>query len=794
MERLKKLLKKFIKQTTVEEFSPHKTKIMNMNRILGNDKTIKLILTIADLLFFYCVNYVANFINNIPEIMQAMKTGASTSKYRSFWNGFYYFGSGWFAVFLFLVIFLTIFDVVIWYKFKVSYSEEYFNVGQKGTARWTTIEEIKQQYKAIPDRGNETYKGEPGTIVAHFDGKLYIDTNVCNNLIIGITRSGKNEMYVYKTIDVYSRAEVKHSMVVNDPKLENYKSSKGTLIKRGYKVWLLNLIEPLYSMGWNALSDIIKKYKSNQQSVAYGMARSFTYSIFHREVDGKSEPIWANTATDLFTALIIAVVTDELKLDEDLNEIRIQAYTAKVNEYRNMSTLEQSECEEKIKEDLDRGIDPIEDPKLKGIPESYSYKNVKKHEEQISIFNIIILFSELTDKIDPMNPDNPTFTGLDDYFRKRDAMDLAKLKFATIKKAGDRTKGSIYTNMMSYLGVYIDENIAKMTAESTINLEDIGFGEQPVAVFLGIPDFDKSNHFIASAFIRQVYYVLAEKASKVKSQACKIPVRFICDECGNQPAIEDLGNFITVSNGRNIGFDLYFQSYSQAYSVYKDDAQTIIDNCANEIYIKSGDPETLEKFSKMLGTETYIDIQRNGEKISLGKTFMETPTEKPLMRPDALKNLLEGECVIYRKLKRKDKNGNDVTPNPIFNSVATGTQFLYRYQYLTDTFPNPKEVDIYEINNESREHIDLKRLQINVKEITNGIDQQIRIKTEHTLFNECPNFELVDEILRNNIGENYFKILEIQENYTWSRVLAIIEESAYIKDAVKVAIRSAMSA
>lgn len=30
--------------------------------------------------------------------------------------------------------------------------------------------------------------------------------------------------------------------------------------------------------------------------------------------------------------------------------------------------------------------------------------------------------------------------------------------------------------------------------------------------FLGIPDYDKSNHFIASTFIRQVYYVNVQSA------------------------------------------------------------------------------------------------------------------------------------------------------------------------------------------------------------------------------------------------------------------------------------------
>ena len=67
--------------------------------------------------------------------------------------------------------------------------------------------------------------------------------------------------------------------------------------------------------------------------------------------------------------------------------------------------------------------------------------------------------------------------------------------------------------MLSYLGVFIDENIAKMTAESSINLADIGFGEKPIAISLGIPDYDKSTHFIASIFIRQVYFILAKKAT-----------------------------------------------------------------------------------------------------------------------------------------------------------------------------------------------------------------------------------------------------------------------------------------
>lgn len=773
-----------------DNYKLEKNKNMNLNRWLGKDDSIKKIMIITNLLFFLVINYIANFFNNIPQIFEAIRNGESTKKYTSLINCLFYHGKFWLGILILTLLFIVIFDLFLWYKFKVSYSEDYFNIGQKGDARWTTIDEIKEQYKEIPDRGNDTYPGKPGTIVAHFDKKIYMDTNLGNNLILGITRSGKNEMYVYKTIDVYSRAEQKHSMVIYDIKMENYKASKETLIKRGYDVYLLNLDNPLYSMGYNPLSIIISMYKNNERSTAYAMARSFAYSIFHASEDGKSEAIWANTATDLFAALIIAVITDLLKLDEDLNEVRIQAYAAKVNRYKNMIDSERQKCDRKLGKDIKDGLDPIEDYKLPGLPENYPYKNATKHENEINIYNIIILFTEL---VREKNPLNPALSKLDEYFNKRDRMDLAKLKYATIESAGDRTKGSIYTNMLSNLGVFIDENIAKMTAESTLDLEEIGFGDRPVAVFLGIPDYDKSTHFIASTFVRQVYFVNTKRATNSKSQACRFPIRFICDEFGNTPPVEAMDEIITACNGRNIGFDLYVQSYAQIYKLYGDDAQTIIDNCANEIYIKSGDPETLEKISKMLGNLTYIDVQRTGEKLSMGKTYMETPSEKPLMTVDHLKDLLEGECIVIRKLKRKDNEGNDVVPRPIFNSVNTNTQFLYRYQYLTDTFPNPKEIELMEINEESRLHINLKERLINKNEIFNGIDEQIDLKTEHTLFKECPNFYMVDEILRSFLGQDYMRILGIQPNYTWSRVLEIIEDSNLLKDTVKIGIRSAMS-
>lgn len=768
-----------------ENLKPNKEKNMNFNRILGKTKYIVTILGMMDIFMLFALTYLANIIANFPVMMEMVNEGLNLSSYISLRYCFVYVGPHKLIIYFLFFVFLGLLDVKFYYKMKVSYSEDYFNIGQKGMARWTTKEEIKQQYKRIPECGansKESFEGNPGTIVAHFGGNIYIDTAINNTLIVGITRSGKGEMYVYKTIDVYSRAEKKHSLIVCDPKLENYKSSYQTLRDRGYEVHLLNLDNPLFSMGYNPLSMIIELYKNDERAASFAMARSLAFSIFHANSESNAEPIWKNTATDLFTALIIAIMTDLLTLDQAENEERYKHYLDKTAGYEKLDEKEKELCINRIKKDVEHGYDPILDKGLKGLPPDYVFERCVEHEKQITIYNIILFFSEMVRK----NTDGQSFrTALDDYFSIRDKMDFAKLKYATIESASQRTKGSVYTNMLSYLGVFIDENIAKMTAESSINLEDIGFGDRPIAIFLGIPDYDKSTHFIASIFIRQVYFILAKKATNTPSQKCKIPVRFICDEFGNMPEIEAIDELVTVGNGRNIGFDFYVQSYTQLFKLYGDNAQTIIDNCANEVYVRSGDPETIENLSKKLGTTTYIDVQRTGEKLSLKKNYVEIPTEKPLMSPEKLELMLEGECIVTRKLKRKNLKGEDILPTPIFNSVENGTRFLYRYEYLTKTFPNPSEIDLKRINPESREDIDLRERVINVEELAYGIDKIFGVNPQITMLKDISCYREISRILQNALGDNWEDRLGIKQNMYLYDAVSSITETRLISDTVK---------
>ena len=135
--------------------------------------------------------------------------------------------------------------------------------------------------------------------------EIGIDYSATNNLIIGTTRSGKGELYVFPTIDLYSRAKEKASLVVNDPKAELYSASKEILEDRGYRVEVLNLINPLNSMSYNPLQLVIDAYEKEDYSTAQGLCKTLTHMLYYKP-DTK-DPFWQNSAMSLVNALILAV-------------------------------------------------------------------------------------------------------------------------------------------------------------------------------------------------------------------------------------------------------------------------------------------------------------------------------------------------------------------------------------------------------------------------------------------------------------------------------------------------------
>ena len=838
--------------------SENKNQSLKFVRFLASPGAIIASILIIDLLAFFALNFIVNIF---------FSTGLWTGEGRleeyiyigQILPKFSMYGSGVRLVYIICGVFLLFFNISFAYKMRTAFSEQDINKGQEGNTRFLSVDEIKRQCKAVPLKGG-TYRGETGFIMSEIRDKTYINTDPVNRLNIGTTRSGKDQMFIIPSIDVFSRAkDVKKrpSMIVFDPKLEGYKSAKKILENRGYIVRLLNLYDPVKSMSYNPLQLVIDHYKMERIEKAEMAARTFAFSIFHNDTNEKQEPIWKNTATDLFTALIVAIASDCIEADKKINGKRANAFSIKQEAFCRLSD-EEKEREEKryykVKSEReDEDIMTLDE--IRYIPKGEEFYYVNPYEDKINCFSVINFFKDMCDRASEESESEDEFekkamTALDEYFNARDKYDFAASLYSTSKLAGARTKGSIYTNMQSAVSVFSLKNIARMTSESDIDIADIGYGDRPYAIFIGIPFEDESNHFIATTFISQLSQHLAYLANETTGKLSR-KVRFILNECGNMPTIEGLDRHITVGLGIGMYYDLYFQSYNQLYERYDEKAKTILENCANQVYIMSVGNESADEFSKMLGNRTVVVSERTGKRFSMDKAYMERIKSQPLMFPHQLGELREGECVIYRRMQRTDNAGVSVKSYPIINEYLDrinifrkiqivammiyergilrkkykdkdgneisaakeymvrcdemkrylGTALLYAYKYLADDFPPAKTINLKDICDEDLSSVNFMSRIYDPQEVLDRLSKRKKEsgaksgkkKESGRRIKDLASFAQLKRKLIAVFGDEFTDVLGITENDNIDRFSAAIMDNTEISEKDKKIILSLVS-
>lgn len=588
-------------------------------------------------------NGLIGLIQSVLPFLEQGTIGTPAGKFNFTWKEFISIKKEWSEVYFFIFLLSSIFLLKYWWNMKL-YREK-LDKGQHGTSEFEKVNELKKQYKIIPAK-EQQYEGEGGVIISGLSEptkpyRLLIDEGPVHTMVIGITRSGKGETFVFPMIDVLSRAKKKPSIVINDPKGELAAASYNTLKKRGYEVHVFNLIQQHMGMGFNPLSIIVEAWKMGDVSQAQQYANSVAYSLYNDP--GVKDPFWNNSAKSLVTAIILAIVEDTLKMG---SENKVTMYTV-----ANFLATKGSDNDEK------------------------SGANA-----------------------------------LDLFFKEREEDNPARRMYATSNFSTGDTRSGIFSTAMDKLQIFTLEPNAKLTSYNSLKLTDVGFGEKPIVVFMVTPDFDSSNHILSSIFVNQLYRMNAEKATLSSGGKMRRHVHFLLDEFGNMPTVEGMGSMVTVGAGRGFRFHLVIQSYSQLKSAYGDEAETIIGNCSNQIYILTKDKSTAEQYSSLIGSQTITDISRSGQLYSFEKSHNESVKERSLLMPDELMRLKEGESVIVRANKRQDNKGRKIVPKPIYNKGATAHKF--RWEYLQKDFDNTRSFLDLPIVSKNYHQIKLKELNL----------------------------------------------------------------------------------
>ncbi len=746
-----------------------KKSLVPLNKIISNKKNLKKICIAISITLFFLINYIFNCIVNSFE---AITNYSGLESLFSLKNLFIIHPIKYFLFYLLLIIFIAIVNIRLIYLVNVHIKD--MNVGQKGHERWTTTDEIKEQYPSMLLSGSPI-NGKGGFPVCQYQGLIYFDDSPVNNLILGMTRSGKGEQAIFSMIWTYCNAFEKSSLVINDPKIELYPACYETLKKSGYEVYLFNLVEPLKGIGMNFIEGVTTAWKNKQYSHAESLARAISELIYHpSRLEGEAK-YWASSSADLYSALILAMVADTVDEDEKTNAKYILEWRKRQQAYQYLSESEK----ELARSDFNRIGNKLSDQlSLPYIPDDINYIPVYEHEKRVTPYAVARFFMDLaSEKIDAAGT-----TALDVFFSERPSNDMARIKFFGVQIAADRTKASIYSSMFSPLSIFTDSDVAKMTAHSTIQLSDLGFGEKPIALFLATPDWDTSRHFLVSLLISQIYSILSNLAAQRQSQCCTRNVVHILDEFGSMTQLSNIENMVSAGAGKGLLYTFVLQSFAQL-DKYKEAGKTIRDNCGNKMYILSADEKTRKDFSSEVGSETITTVNRNGKYLSLNKSITEHYESRPLISAEELANLAEGENVIIRFVKRRTLNHEKIRAHPIFNTGETA--FRYRYEYLSTVFPSDHTLNDFPFIAQCRSDFDLEDICIDTQKIflQKKMRREAEIKGEQ-YYSEYESPETVQKITALKYSSIILSQLKFfvkdrnVENLTVSEAITEIENAA----------------
>lgn len=283
--------------------------------------------------------------------------------------------------------------------------------------------------------------------------------------------------------------------------------------------------------------------------------------------------------------------------------------------------------------------------------------------QKVNVFSALNLVSDLS-----AAKYSDGTTALHKYFISKPSGSRARMSFNSVISSEGSQADTIAT-FNRKLSVFQNQLIAHLTSDNEIDFNLLGNSKQARAIFIGVPDYEQSYHFVASLLIQQISKIVSKNAAN--NQLGKNPreVVFLLEEMGNLPPVEGLESLTSVGLGRNIRYILILQSLAQLKDQYGENkSEIIMDNCSNQYFIKTNHVDTAEYFSKAVGSKTITNITRIGGRFDINKSITESYEERRLLDPNEITKFNYGEMLLLRNMKTTDIDGNDIYPLPVFTS------------------------------------------------------------------------------------------------------------------------------
>ena len=464
-----------------------------------------------------------------------------------------------------------------------------------GSSRFANASEIRQA--GLLDVGNKRRKKGnkrqddiPDLLIGKWNNQ-YLRWQGSEFLYLSApTRSGKGVGIVIPNCLHY-----RDSLVVYDPKLENFLITAGYRAKNGQKVFLFNPsgkmpeheqnpTAPLASHKWNPMTYIRRDARFTFKDLS-NMA-TILFPTPTRGADGSSM-FFIESARKLFVGLGLYLIETERDPNRNLNDIRQR--TTNTNLFK-LTT-------------------PSDGTSLS----AWLAKTIKLREQKPQ-----------TDLSEP-----------------------CKTLLREFINSDKETAQNILSSMTAPLGIFLDPIVEAATSEDDFRLDRVR--QERMTIYIGvIPTEAATFSRLLNLFFSQLIDVNVQQGLPENNPNLKYQCLLLMDEftaLGNIPAVQHGVSYIA---GYGLRLLIIIQAPSQVEAVYgRENMKTFFTNFTCRIFYTPREQEDCEEYSKVIGYETF---KAKSQSRSRGKGSSNSTStsdqRRAVMNPDELRLMPFEDCVI----------------------------------------------------------------------------------------------------------------------------------------------------
>ena len=218
----------------------------------------------------------------------------------------------------------------------------------------------------------------------------------------------------------------------------------------------------------------------------------------------------------------------------------------------------------------------------------------------------------------------------------------------------ENERSGVLSTAMSFLGLYRDPVVAKVTSHSDWRIADLVGAERPVSLYLVVPPSDISRtkpliRLVLNQIGRRLTETLDDPARRASGRASS-RLLMMLDEFPALGRLDFFESALAFMAGYGIRAFLIAQSLNQIQKAYGEH-DAILDNCHVRVCFATNDERTAKRISDALGTATELRAMKNyaGHRLAPWLSHLmvsRQETARPLLTPGEVMQLPPADEIV----------------------------------------------------------------------------------------------------------------------------------------------------